>query len=56
LQEPLTAKCDLHRSYVEAIARAEKDVTARTLDKLAQGAALACGGRAELRTEPRDAE
>ena len=35
-QEAFAAKCDLHRTYVGAIERAEENLTLRTLDKLAK--------------------
>jgi transcriptional regulator with XRE-family HTH domain len=35
-QEEFAAKCNLHRTYVGAIERAEENLTLRTLDKLAQ--------------------
>lgn len=35
-QEEFAAKCDLHRTYVGAIERAEENLTLRTLDKLAK--------------------
>jgi transcriptional regulator with XRE-family HTH domain len=35
-QEEFAAKCDLHRTYVGAIERAEENLTLRTLDKLAR--------------------
>ena len=34
-QEVFAAKCNLHRTYVGAIERAEENLTLRTLDKLA---------------------
>jgi transcriptional regulator with XRE-family HTH domain len=35
-QEAFAAKCNLHRTYVGAIERAEENLTLRTLDKLAK--------------------
>jgi transcriptional regulator with XRE-family HTH domain len=35
-QEGFAAKCNLHRTYVGAIERAEENLTLRTLDKLAK--------------------
>ena len=35
-QEEFAAKCQLHRTYVGAIERAEENLTLRTLDKLAK--------------------
>jgi transcriptional regulator with XRE-family HTH domain len=35
-QEDFAARCDLHRTYVGAIERAEENLTLRTLDKLAK--------------------
>ena len=35
-QEEFAAKCNLHRTYVGAIERAEENLTLRTLDKLAK--------------------
>jgi transcriptional regulator with XRE-family HTH domain len=35
-QEAFAARCNLHRTYVGAIERAEENLTLRTLDKLAQ--------------------
>lgn len=35
-QEAFAAKCDLHRTYVGAIERAEENLTLQTLDKLAK--------------------
>lgn len=35
-QEAFAAKCDLHRTYVGAIERAEENLTLHTLDKLAK--------------------
>lgn len=39
-QEELAAKCDLHRTYVGAIERGERNVTLRTLARIAD--ALGC--------------
>ncbi len=35
-QEDFAARCNLHRTYVGAIERAEENLTLRTLDKLAK--------------------
>jgi transcriptional regulator with XRE-family HTH domain len=35
-QEEFASKCNLHRTYVGAIERAEENITLRTLDKLAK--------------------
>jgi len=35
-QEEFAARCNLHRTYVGAIERAEENLTLRTLDKLAK--------------------
>lgn len=35
-QEVFAAHCDLHRTYVGAIERAEENLTLQTLDKLAK--------------------
>lgn len=35
-QEAFAARCNLHRTYVGAIERAEENLTLRTLDKLAK--------------------
>jgi transcriptional regulator with XRE-family HTH domain len=43
-QEAFASRCNLHRTYVGAIERAEENLTLRTLDKLA----------AALRVKPAD--
>jgi transcriptional regulator with XRE-family HTH domain len=35
-QEEFAARCNLHRTYVGAIERAEENITLNTLDKLAR--------------------
>jgi len=39
-QEELAAKCDLHRTYIGAIERKERNITLRTLARVAD--ALGC--------------
>ena len=36
-QEEFAARCGLHRTYIGAIERAERNITLMTLDRIAEG-------------------
>ena len=42
-QERLASECDLHRTYVGAIERCERNITLETLQRLAEGLGCTAG-------------
>ncbi len=51
-QEELADRCDLHRTYIGAIERGERNITVKTLFKIAE--ALGCDALLLLRARPND--
>lgn len=51
-QEELAERCDLHRTYIGAIERGERNITVRTLYRIAE--ALGCDPLQLLRARPND--
>jgi len=51
-QEELADRCDLHRTYIGAIERGERNITVKTLFKIAE--ALECDALQLLRARPND--
>lgn len=51
-QEELADRCNLHRTYIGAIERGERNITVKTLFKIAE--ALGCDALQLLRERPND--
>jgi transcriptional regulator with XRE-family HTH domain len=51
-QEELADRCNLHRTYIGAIERGERNITVRTLFRIAE--ALGCDALQLLKARPND--